>query len=609
MELVMKKLDLKGYVREIRNLYKKNEFEPYIAHIRFPFFKNLAIDSRIDFKFPITVLVGKNGTNKSSVIKALYGAPAGKSITKFWFSTELDSVKNLEAEDGIIKHRYIYGYKDGASGKIAEILQTRVDATKQTIDYWETSRPLARDKMEAIDNKIKSNNLGATRWKKIKKDLVYIDFRSEISAFDRFMYHSEFKRINGKTKQEHLRYRSVFVKRIIDEGLQTLKPFKGQVDQVIKNINLTDNEVKIISFILNKEYQSISFVEHRLFDIRGGTAILKTKKLNYSEAFAGSGEFAIVSLVLSICRAKEKSLVLLDEPEVSLHPGAQKRLMSFIFDKVIECKHQVIISTHSTSIVDLLPRDAIKLFSYDELNEETKIIQDISSSEAFYELGEDIDKIQIITEDKLAVEIIERALLSDLHLKEKFSVGFLPGGSETILTKYLPSFALSNSPSILVFLDGDKNTREVIDDGENIGDAHLSTEIKKCFGCDVKVHVSANDGIKNSREECAAKRKIINYYKKVVKYLPFNTPEEFLVKNLKGDNNEILKECKWDEGKKDIYKDMIRFICEKKFDKEDVSAEEIYIYQKLLLADIPVAHECFNEIRKQMNAVVKNGIL
>ncbi|HEC1652581.1 TPA: hypothetical protein R1156_004595, partial [Yersinia enterocolitica] len=216
---------------------------------------------------------------------------------------------------------------------------------------------------------------------------------------------------------------------------------------------------------------------------------------------------------------------------------------------------------------------------------------------------------QIITEDKLAVEIIERALLSDLHLKEKFSVGFLPGGSETILTKYLPSFALSNSPSILVFLDGDKNTREVIDDGENIGDAHLSTEIKKCFGCDVKVHVSANDGIKNSREECAAKRKIINYYKKVVKYLPFNTPEEFLVKNLKGDNNEILKECKWDEGKKDIYKDMIRFICEKKFDKEDVSAEEIYIYQKLLLADIPVAHECFNEIRKQMNAVVKNGIL
>ncbi|HEI6729960.1 TPA: AAA family ATPase [Yersinia enterocolitica] len=605
----MNETELIRDIRAIRKSFEKKEFEPYIAHIRFPFFKNLAIDSRIDFNFPITVLVGKNGTNKSSVIKALYGSPANRSITKFWFSTELDTVENLEAEDGIIKHRYIYGYHDPISKRMAEVLQTRVDATKQTVDYWETSRPLTRDNMEPMSVKVISSNRVTTRWKKLKKSLVYIDFRSEISAFDRFMYHSEFKRINGKTKQDHLRFRTTFVRKVIDGNLQTLKPFKGKIEQIIKNIKLTEDEIKTVSFILNKEYQDISFIEHRLFDIRGGTAILKTRKLNYSEAFAGSGEFAIVSLVLSISRAQPASLILLDEPEVSLHPGAQKRLMAFIFKQVNDHKHQVIISTHSTSIVSLLPKEAIKLFSYDELSEETKIIQDISSSEAFYELGDNIEKIRIITEDKLAVSVVKRALSSDEHLSKKFSINYLPGGSESILTKYLPSFALSDSSSILVFLDGDKNTNINIANGCDIGDSNLSKEFKKSYGCTISIPVSGKDGVKNINEQNKAIRKVIDYYKKVVKYLPFNTPEEFIISNLKPEYIDILNEKKWDENKKEVCKEKIEYICKRKFDRTDLVASEIFMFQQILLADISVDNVFFEEIRNEMRTIVLNGII
>ena len=35
-----------------------------------------------------------------------------------------------------------------------------------------------------------------------------------------------------------------------------------------------------------------------------------------------------------------------DEPEVSLHPGAQEKLMDFLFDQVKAKKHQVVMTPH-----------------------------------------------------------------------------------------------------------------------------------------------------------------------------------------------------------------------------------------------------------------------
>lgn len=63
-----------------------------ILALRFPNFRNLAADTTIKFDFPITVLLGRNGTNKSSVLHALYGAPRGNTIAEFWFETDLDAI-------------------------------------------------------------------------------------------------------------------------------------------------------------------------------------------------------------------------------------------------------------------------------------------------------------------------------------------------------------------------------------------------------------------------------------------------------------------------------------------------------------------------------------
>ena len=47
----------------------KNQFYPYIDYIRFPHYKSLSLNSRINFNFPITLLVGRNGVNKLQFYK------------------------------------------------------------------------------------------------------------------------------------------------------------------------------------------------------------------------------------------------------------------------------------------------------------------------------------------------------------------------------------------------------------------------------------------------------------------------------------------------------------------------------------------------------------
>ena len=60
--------------------------------------------------------------------------------------------------------------------------------------------------------------------------------------------------------------------------------------------------------------------------------------MQYTEAFAGSGESRIILMVDEVLNAEAKSLILLDEPEINLHPGAQIRLKRFLLEQILEKK-------------------------------------------------------------------------------------------------------------------------------------------------------------------------------------------------------------------------------------------------------------------------------
>lgn len=79
----------------------------------------------------------------------------------------------------------------------------------------------------------------------------------------------------------------------------------------------------------------------------------------YSEAHMGYGEGRTLYLVSSIEKLPQKSLILLEEPETSLHPGAQHQLGKYLVDVVSRKGHQIMLTTHSMFLLTALPSQSI----------------------------------------------------------------------------------------------------------------------------------------------------------------------------------------------------------------------------------------------------------
>jgi len=170
-----------------------------------------------------------------------------------------------------------------------------------------------------------------------------------LSAFDQYFYFGNFRSSKTlKTKQDVLRKYSKFLKKAIDnDTVEKTNQRKNKIP-----VQLTASELSTISKILGKTYQKCKLLTHDFNGTDGVTIYFNTNQLDYSEAYAGRGEYAVVKLVYEVNRAADNSLIILDEPEVSLHPGAQEELKLFLLNAVLTKKLQVIISTHSPKFVE-----------------------------------------------------------------------------------------------------------------------------------------------------------------------------------------------------------------------------------------------------------------
>jgi len=181
----------------------------------------------------------------------------------------------------------------------------------------------------------------------------------------------------------------------------------------------------------------IRFPRYKNIGVDGYTCVLHTDALNYSEAFAGSGEFAVVRLVVDILAAPERSLILPDEPEVSLHPGAQEKLMDFLFEQAKAKKHQIVMATHSPAMIRNLPPQAIKIMTPNLRTGQIELLhQSASPAEAFYHIGEPLlGKKTILVEDGLAREIVLRVIRAKNNeaFQQQFDVRYGPRRQQNAL--------------------------------------------------------------------------------------------------------------------------------------------------------------------------------
>lgn len=509
-------------IDKIHRMYQAEKLPNYIEYIRFPFYKNMQENVRIDFNFPLSVLTGPNGSGKSSVLHAVYGAPEGYSTGSFWFSTRTDPIFQKDRKRGEIPS-FIYGYK--SNGHLVEAIKRRTGSSKG-LDYWEPSRPILMYGMQAVEND--------GRIPPIVKPVIYLDFRSELSAFDKYFHFGQLNRtITLNNKQDVLRKYSKYVRDSLDENRST--KVYNRKSEVPKDFD--SRALHFLSKILGKSYSYCKIVFHNLYGSYGATVLFRSHHHRYTEAFAGRGEYAVAKLVYEIMRAEQGSLVVLDEPEVSLHPAAQEQLKLFLLKAIVVKKIQIVVSSHAPKIIEFLPDEAIKLF-YEERDGKFSVLNNCSYYKAFHQIGERIDsqdKKIIVVEDSIAKHLIEMILDelgSDYPLL--FQVVYYPGGAEDIY-KASVSYSQENEANKFIILDGDK--RKVQYDPQNFTieqsqDIHfIGEKVKDATNCDIKklgFRLDGNEKGANREQKIKVFTDYLYFNERHIAYFPLDTPEEII---------------------------------------------------------------------------------
>ena len=543
---------MKKIIDILENMMKNDVFKYHIYYLRFPHFKNFKKDFKINFDFPITFLTGVNGTGKSSLLHVLYGSVNGKSISEFWFNTYLDPIKELKEN----RNCFICSFKTIITRKQIEILKERIQKKKiqdkknnsekkrYVLDYWEPARPKKKYNMNDFSSEgFDEKEIHGTRWKLQEREVLYMDFRYHLSAYDKYFYFAATPNLKTiKTKQDYLRSKS----RQLNLAFQNKKKQKVRGRIISEPFEFDEESLNIINKIIGKKYKRAQLLEHNLYSqsFDKGFALKYTlDDKSYSEAYAGSGETAIAKLVYDIMKAKENTLVLLDEPETSLHPKAQNELVLFLLEQIKLKKLQIIISTHSPNILMNMPKEAIRIL-YENPEGKVDIIENVTQDDAFFRIGHPIKPKQLIVEDKLAKLIIDK-VLKKYSNDNLFETNYHPGGAKTIYAIDARYLSQINNKNTYLILDGDeKKEKPTLSSNLKISEQtedNLQEIIKNFTGCEIKF---------DEEKKIENMIKFIDFSNKNIFFLPGKTPEELIWSDeyfkclIKEEQREKMNSCK-----------------------------------------------------------------
>lgn len=589
METVLRDEEAIGeLITTLKGFKPGKPLKSYIAYAVFPKFKHIEAGTRVDFPFPLTALVGPNGSGKSSLLHALYGMPARSSTIRFWFSTELDPIVGLNKDP----QRYFYGHWSDSFNGVVETRKARIGKKP---DYWEPYRLSVPDGMQELPDK-EYEGKSADRWNPVRRKVTYVNLKATIGSFDRYFYFDDFENnddLRNAMKREARRLKSI--------KTSNRQSYILGKEKLFENRDLNSTELDAVCAVLGRKYDSARLIRHSLYPGTRGKdmSVVFRRGREYSEAFAGSGELAAVRVVTDVLAAEDYSLILLDEPETSLHPGAQRALLRFLLEQIKTKKHQVVISTHSRDFIDGLPQTAIKVFE-DSGNGSARILPKSTPAAALLRLGRvPADKIRVLVEDDLAKLLVLHAAKNlDKGDAARLEVNLSPGGWSHMLAYSGPSHMASGQP-VYMYIDGDQKKVEQFTNPDTVAPAQYATlgdKIKAELGADPKL--SRPGGAGTTANELAATQARLEYLRwvrKHVAYLPRKRPEEIPLSAFNPSIDYSLLS-------KDECKKAFRMLLTDGSDVDSSSASDIAAWAKLKVAKLPLDNKDITAISAQLAA-------
>ena len=310
---------------------------------------NIRSFAEFDYTFSngIYLFVGKNNSGKSTILRALYTIQ------------DSDTIKGDDSRK-LTKNGFIQVVVENIS-HFVHAPGSQVNGLKITQNYSDTQRvgPKVTDK----DNP--GHSLAATPFKNSEPDnIIYPLFsKRKNKTYAQSINDNSTKIISGDFTN---------IVSIINSIIGTDLPIRNEFIESFKNIF---------------EYEIATFSYGNGMD--AGLAVTRFDNIILENM--GEGVAQILGLLAILCRAEDK-IIMIEEPENDLHPGALKKLLEKIIDKATT--NQFFITTHSNIVAKYLGKSKdIKIFHIkNEIKERIPLstVDEVKSNEDKIRLLEDL---------------------------------------------------------------------------------------------------------------------------------------------------------------------------------------------------------------------------
>ncbi|MFM7458297.1 MAG: AAA family ATPase [bacterium] len=180
----------------------------------------------------------------------------------------------------------------------------------------------------------------ANKKKKPKED----EIKSRIGEIE-----TKFKKLSqiGVFKADSIKdIRKNITETLKKEVLMVLEVYCSNTEEKLKSFDDISEKVKLLVEIINRKFLS----KEISFDLNKGLICLDIEKTELDLNSLSSGEQHQLVLFSELIFGEDEGLVLIDEPELSLHVRWQNDFISDM-EKILKSKQQLFIATHSPTII------------------------------------------------------------------------------------------------------------------------------------------------------------------------------------------------------------------------------------------------------------------
>jgi predicted ATP-dependent endonuclease of OLD family len=401
--------------------------------------KSFRDETTIEFSEDFNIIIGPNGSGKSNLLDILmvvirkffvkgYGIAESKNsfggFDKTIFIKEIDLNQHLKKfyesrADSFIKITFIVSEYDIENMRTIKnnISQYRTAAKKYKngdkffpeIESWDLEQIVEN---QELTYEIKNNNIVNSTQTAKKLFLQYLNYfegiivlskeLTDIKLYPCCLYFSPYRSINFDTQQVNLSSENFYgkiqsiLKATSKESFSLIelvfiyfaekrRNFEEEASESgYKDKWNEDDEVKLISEYL------------KLLDFNWDLKLINNKKnvyeflliknkRNFRLSEASSGEIEMINFILGIFAFNIKyGLIVIDEPELHMHPKWQNVLLDLFIELSKSTKNQFIISTHSSTFINE------KTYSHI-----IRIYKDIQDKASHFVTLKDTEKIRI----------------------------------------------------------------------------------------------------------------------------------------------------------------------------------------------------------------------